>query len=388
MGLLVGRGVAFAEEWPPGEESMDEMKELCLSACAVSVAGIEDDRGNLFGYDSWPGKDSPIRGNIGIAEPLSDYGAQQTFAYGTTVRTYCIPCGMLRIEVFGTGELAQQGLLRHLWAIEPASVPPRLRTDDFPSADVAFGQEARSGDGSTCGLGLHVAYTRANVFVLLEAPVSVALALAARIDTDLQRTPIWAPGDPRPSLQLTDLLYVGASLQHELGYKSWPGKDSPIRENIQICTASFSYYGLLIPEIQGRTDVKFTMPGRECLRMQTHPTVAEAHKHLAWSLTAYQRGLPPRLTEEDFPAADVAFAFDFGERPELRVHYVRANVYVEIRASASAVLALADKIDADIQGASLWSPGDPEPTLSFSKSAHTAIDVATWGIVKARHSVP
>ena len=192
---------------------------------------------------------------------------------------------------------------------------------------------------------------------------------------------------------------------------NWPGKDSPIRRSIEISTTSLSGYGITLgSKIWGDTKWSLKVPlsesdeiGIGTLRIEVFPTVAEAHSALA----QYRRMIqgvpgPPWLSAEEFPSADVGFGRlieDVSRSGGVygdawSVTYARANVIIRLEAPVSFALELAGKIDEDIQRAPVWTEGEPEPTLALSEDmtefllSDTAVDVGTWGGVKAQVAAP
>lgn len=172
-----------------------------------------------FGFRSWPGGDTPVRGSVELATaPLSGYGLALRSPFREDqprgfVR-FALPLseeddgkhGKLDIQVFPTVADAQLRLAENLMLSNSAVPAPRLTLVEFPAADVAFGGIYRPRpreDGLVLGDLWSVTYTRGNVFITFKAPVSVGLELATKLDADIQRAPIWKAGDPKPSLVLS-----------------------------------------------------------------------------------------------------------------------------------------------------------------------------------------
>ena len=174
------------------------------------------------------------------------------------------------------------------------------------------------------------------------------------------------------------------------GYKNWPNQEAPVRRDVPLSIETLAHHGLKLdprfgdagdrePVLEFRAPVSWydRPPYHGWLLIVACSTVRKAHHKLANYVVGNSGPQYPRMTKQDFPAADVAFGIimpivdvSSGHRVihgyPYDMAYTRANVYVNLRMPVASALELSGKIDELLQKAPIWMPGDPTPHLVVS----------------------
>jgi len=163
--------------------------------------------------------------------------------------------------------------------------------------------------------------------------------------------------------------YTTVKTEENYGYENWPGKDGVIKTNIEFPDELISKYYMSLASGAKGTYFFYKVPlyendiiknGR--LQAQVFPSIDTAQLALVNYLNILQTpDKPPRLTDEDFKAGDVAF----GDIKDgiLWMAFTRNNVIITVHAQTEKAGDIANKIDSAIQNAPEWKEGMPEPSF-------------------------
>ena len=152
-------------------------------------------------------------------------------------------------------------------------------------------------------------------------------------------------------------------------YENWPGKDGVVKTNIEFPDELISEYDMSLASGVKGNYFFYKVPlyendiiknGR--LQAQVFSSIDTTQLALVNYLNTLTTPFkPPRLTNEDFKAGDVAF----GENKDeiLWMAFTRNNVLVIVHAQTEKAGNIAHKIDTAIQNAPEWEEGMPEPSF-------------------------
>ena len=151
------------------------------------------------------------------------------------------------------------------------------------------------------------------------------------------------------------------------GYDNWPGKNGDVKTDIEIADQFVTAYDMSLRSGSSETYLRFEIALNEndttkqgYLHLRIFPTIEEAQLALVEYLdiiTAFPK--PPRLTNEDFNAGDVAFGKKFDGN--VKMCFTRNNVFVIIYAPTGKAGEIAHKIDIAVQNAPEWKEGMEHP---------------------------
>jgi hypothetical protein len=157
--------------------------------------------------------------------------------------------------------------------------------------------------------------------------------------------------------------------EENYGYENWPGKDDVVKTDIEFPNELISKYHMSLASGASGTYFFYKVPlyendiiknGR--LQAQVFSSIDTAQLALVNYLNLLTTPLkPPRLTNENYKAGDVAF----GENKDgiLWMAFTRNNVIVIIHAQTEKAGDIANEIDTAIQNAPEWDESMPEPSF-------------------------
>ncbi|OHB72261.1 MAG: hypothetical protein A2W23_01890 [Planctomycetes bacterium RBG_16_43_13] len=173
-----------------------------MTFCTVTIAQMPDDD---FGYNDWPGKNGAVKHRIEVpVTPFLGYELELTPTFNDSTIWLQMPVskddtvklGRLVMQLYPTIEKAQLGLRDYLYTFQSTIKPPRLKEEEFPNGDVAFGWEKE---------GVYrVYFCDNNLMIIIEAPDLVARELAAKVDSIIQAAPNWSAGDAQPAFIISE----------------------------------------------------------------------------------------------------------------------------------------------------------------------------------------
>lgn len=149
----------------------------------------------------------------------------------------------------------------------------------------------------------------------------------------------------------------------------WPGKDGVVKCNIEFPSQFVLQYNLTLAAGAKGTSFFFKIPldendvlkkGR--IQVDVYASIEEAQLALmAYLETMTTNFKPPRLSDKQFNAGDIAF----GEETSgiYKVAFVRNNVLVIVHAPKEIAEILAKGIDEKIQSAPDWKIGSSKPSF-------------------------
>lgn len=156
-----------------------------------------------YNFENWHGKKTESKKYIGLKENLiSNYKMSARKGNNNHYVSFKLPLyesdtlkkGILKIKIFSSSAEAQLALVEHLNSISSPKIPSRI-DDNLKFLDVAFGMEYN-------GI-LRTAFTKNNVFVVMEAPVDNAYLIIHEIANSIENSPNWRDGDKEPNIVFT-----------------------------------------------------------------------------------------------------------------------------------------------------------------------------------------
>lgn len=155
------------------------------------------------------------------------------------------------------------------------------------------------------------------------------------------------------------------------GYDFWPGKNGTVKSNIEFPEPLIMEYGLVLTPGSTGSSFFYKLPlktndnlkkGR--LQVTVYATVEESQLGLIeylGLLTTLSK--PPRLTDKDLIAGDVAFGYIYDGI--FKLAFVRNNVLAIVEAPTEAANAISVAIDEKIRIAPEWQAGSTSPYFNL-----------------------